>query len=99
MENNKRNLRLLQMKKRKTELEFHSFQFSQTHGGGSTGQMPLESCTSSRLSRSYSSRDVFLRQRSSILHDLVMSLGFSTNKSALGRPCKIMVEPWAHRRT
>ena len=86
------------MKKRKTELDFHSLEYSQSHrhSDEDVEDISLEGCvTETKLSRSISSRDIFLRKRSSILHDLVLSLGFSTRTESVGRPWKVCVQPWS----
>ena len=84
------------MKKRKTELDFHSLEYSQSHRHSDEDVEDISlKVTETKLSRSISSRDIFLRKRSSILHDLVLSLGFSTRTESVGRPWKVCVQPWS----
>lgn len=82
------------MKKMKTEIDFYSLEKAPVDLEDGVEDIPIDAgVNTGRFPRSFSSRDVFMRQRSSILHDLMMSLGFSTRTASLGRPWKIVVDP------
>ena len=60
--------------------------------------IPIDDGVVGGFPQSFSSKDVFLRQRSFIIHNLVMSLGFSTRTASLGQPWKISINPWSGKK-
>ena len=99
LENNKQNMKLMRMKKMKTEINFTSLNFSHMSSNKGVEEIPLENCDPRhKMTRSASSRDMYLRQRSSLLHDIILTLGFASKSDRNGRPWKIVVEPWTKER-
>ena len=94
LEHNQKNMKLLRMNRRKTDLDFHSLEYL-NRTDEDVEDISLEDCvTSNRMSRSNSSKELFLGEQSSILHGLGRSLGLTRRTASLGRPWKIVVEPW-----
>ena len=72
------------MKKMKTEIDFFSLEKAPVDLEDGVENIPIDAGVNrSRFPRSFSSKDVFMRQRSSILHDLMMSLGFQLEQQVL----------------